>query len=729
MFNLRKYSQYDGGAIEDAVMQGDLGGFNDKLIQEIGKTEDTLKGEGEQEELPDDNLEDQRQQLLSVTSLKMADDYIQKQFGPEGPVVWNMLINELDARNVATPGHYQNIAVQISNDEVWQSLDPGVNAEASQEFSQKILPEINDLVQRYKNRPQDTRVFNQASYSAKQKTAQMGAEIANDLGMAAPPGQMGAEMPPPEPSQGGTQFSTGGEFVAAFESRLLTDDPDMYREAANELLSAVQGEVQEEEINSAIETLWDLNPQTDEGKAICILGRIWEILPASMKAQQEAPQETIMSEINPKGIIKFNLSLHVLNNKTAQSSCPMVKTAADQFGQHYVLYGPSEKRICPKLRGKGGGQPGSGDVVSEYICRHHCLDGIVIDDNKTICGEALWRANSMDKYSREYVNADGEIVGGYLNKRFEINRNVPEENKMRLKPGETRKPRPASQGNLEARMQDMRNKEGEKRGYRPDTNTGKPFNWSKDMDQNNMQVSQRERDRRETASGHQLVQYTNKNKQENKPKVASGFNLKRTKTAQNTTGFDDLLWRIDEIQNENDAVAIQEYADKAIKVPQQWEIFHQRLAQKMAQLGLVSAASTQEVKESAKVENDDIKKVKREQLAVEIQQEHTNKEAWRSDQMPPKDRDNEHDHDDDDDSAYYRKGRKDRHHSEAEDIPLDERDSPRLMKQKASKTAQGGAMGVVVNDGKDIEPVEKKYRRSNKKKTGFNLQTSKKKTQ
>ncbi len=618
MFNLRKHSQYSEGPIELAVEQGSLGGFNSTLLQEVGETEDTFRGEGEAEELPDENLEEQRQQLLSVTSLKMADDFLRTQMGSDGPAIWNMLINELDARNVATPGHYQNIANQIANDEVWQSLEPSVNLQARQEFDQTIMPEIRNLVQNYKNRPPEAQVFNLA---ASKKTAQMGPE----MGMPPAPAPMGAEMAVADPAQmsSSKQFSNGGEFAAAYQPRLLTDDPDIYREAANEILGAVRGDVQEEEVNSAIETMWDLDPRIDEGKAVCILGRIWDILPASMKGQEV--QETIMSETNPKGIIKFNLSDHVLNNKTA--SCTMTKTAADQFGQHYVLYGPSEKRICPKLRGKGGGQTGSGDVVSEYICRHHCLDGIVIDDNKTICGEALWRAHSMDKYSREYVNADGDIVGGYLNKRFEINRNVPEENKMRLKPGEIRKPRPASQGNLEARMQDMRNKEGDKRGYRPDTNTGQPFNWSKDVDQNNMQVGQKERDRRETASGHQLVQYTNKNKQENNPKIASGFNLKNFKTS--------------------------------------------------------------DTKEAAKVENDNIVKVERKQLAVEIQEKHTNKNA-------------------------------------SEDTI--DGSVEKTVFAFTPKDAQGGAIAPVVEDGKPIEPVEKKYRKPNKKKSGFNLQASKKKT-
>jgi hypothetical protein len=212
----------------------------------------------------------------------------------------------------------------------------------------------------------------------------------------------------------------------------------------------------------------------------------------------------------------------------------MQKTAAaSRDGAAYLLYGPSEKRICPKLAAKN-----IGNVVSEYICRYHCLDGIVIDDNKTICGEALWRANVMDKQTREYVDRDGNITGGYIEKRFEVDHTtVPEENKMRLKPGEIRKPRPAAWGNLESRLQDMRSKEGKKRGYRPETDTSKPFNWAKDVDQNNVEQTQAERNRRETAAGHELVEVKNRDEAENSPEIKRAFNLKSYKTGSGSVDF------------------------------------------------------------------------------------------------------------------------------------------------------------------------------------------------
>ena len=275
------------------------------------------------------------------------------------------------------------------------------------------------------------------------------------------------------------------EFIAKYLDRLLRYDgskgenDNISMQTRNEIMS-MASPVLENDVNDALE---QIQATSDRAQAQKFLGDVYDnfIAPGTMTTQMEP----VMSENAPKGIIKFNLSDHVLNNKKAcYSSFPMEKTAADQFGQQYLLYGPESTRICPKLRGKN---MSVGDVVSEYICRHHCIDGITIDDARTVCGEALWRAHVMDKFSREYVDKDGKTVGGYINKRFEINRNVPEENRMRLKPGETRKPRPAEWGSLESRMQAMRAKEGEKRGYAPETDTKKPFNWTKDVDKNTME--------------------------------------------------------------------------------------------------------------------------------------------------------------------------------------------------------------------------------------------------
>lgn len=520
MFNLSKQSQLPSASIE-----GDITGAFDELGNEYENPSEVEQSSGETIEAIGD---DQKQELLEQAKNIPIWDYF-LELESEFPY----LVPDLEA--VRTKSGMQRIE---------DSMNPGAIAALSQQLAEANveatatllggapdveLSKLNILnaarrarMERMRNLENQPGAVPIAAFNLnRHKTAQI-------------------------ENMGGPKFpvANSGEFIASFLDDLLlwngepgTQQYEMSRIAYEEVRNAVSSGF-EEEANSILEQIVELDPITQRAEAEESLLKIYNVMLAPMAKSGEPQQnpevqpmeqmeqmEPVMSENKPEGIVRYNLSDHILNNKTAGEG--FVKTAADQFGQQYLLYGPTEKRVCPKLRGKN---LSVGDIVSEYTCRHHCIDGIVIDDNKTICGEALWRANGMDKYSREYVNADGDIVGGYINKRFQVDRNVPEENKMRLKPGETRKPRPASHGNIEGRLQDMRNKEGQARNYGPNCDTSKGFDWCSDIDQNNVQQTQQERDRREEASGHQLVQYTNRDQAENNPKKA--FNLKRVKTAE-----------------------------------------------------------------------------------------------------------------------------------------------------------------------------------------------------
>jgi hypothetical protein len=190
-----------------------------------------------------------------------------------------------------------------------------------------------------------------------------------------------------------------GTFIDTYLNNLLQhtgqkDQGDAVSDQAKQTIIAMVSPALANDVSDAITSVQTGGDDISAAKEK--MEQIYDVFIAPMGQKNMEP--TVMSEKKPKGIIKFNLSDHVIDNQT--------KTAASHFGEAYFTYGPTEKRICPKLRGKN-----MGDFVSEYICRHHCLDGIVIDDNKTVCGEAMWRANVMDKFSREYVNEDGDIVG------------------------------------------------------------------------------------------------------------------------------------------------------------------------------------------------------------------------------------------------------------------------------------------------------------------------------
>jgi hypothetical protein len=83
----------------------------------------------------------------------------------------------------------------------------------------------------------------------------------------------------------------------------------------------------------------------------------------------------------------------------------------------------------------------------------------------------------MDKYSQPYRNDKGEWVGGYINKRFDVDRNIPEGNNLQLLPGQRRRPYLPEFATIEARMEASRKKMAEDRRYEPTDTEAKPYNW------------------------------------------------------------------------------------------------------------------------------------------------------------------------------------------------------------------------------------------------------------
>jgi len=132
---------------------------------------------------------------------------------------------------------------------------------------------------------------------------------------------------------------------------------------------------------------------------------------------------------------------------TASVSGKIIKEAQSQ---RTGLYNDMEKRVCPKL-------PRRSNIISTWNCREHCLDSMVLDDdpNRVYCKEALWRRHVMDKFSRDFKDKDGKLVGGYINERFQVMKDDGG-NQMELANGErTRKPRP-HQYSTERRLEEGR---------------------------------------------------------------------------------------------------------------------------------------------------------------------------------------------------------------------------------------------------------------------------------
>lgn len=142
-----------------------------------------------------------------------------------------------------------------------------------------------------------------------------------------------------------------------------------------------------------------------------------------------------------------------------------IKTAQHKTETDAIMYGPGQTRIDPFYR-----KP----VSDWHIVERNKGFGLVVDDIWNIDYEAIWRGNIMDKYSRPYRDTNtGEWVGGYIQKRFEVDKNIPETSNIQLKPGQKRRPILPQYGNTESRLQEARSN-GKIEGA---IDTSKPFNW------------------------------------------------------------------------------------------------------------------------------------------------------------------------------------------------------------------------------------------------------------
>jgi len=79
--------------------------------------------------------------------------------------------------------------------------------------------------------------------------------------------------------------------------------------------------------------------------------------------------------------------------------------------------------------------------------------GLKVDDVLDIDFEAIWRGNVMDKYNSPYRDDEGNYVGGYINRRFEVNQNIPVGNNLQLLPNTRRRPWMPEYSTIESRME------------------------------------------------------------------------------------------------------------------------------------------------------------------------------------------------------------------------------------------------------------------------------------
>ena len=238
----------------------------------------------------------------------------------------------------------------------------------------------------------------------------------------------------PQQAQPGPLATGGYESLSQLREELISLGPTA--ETYNRILGMVGPEMEDDAKDALAKFFQGL------ASSLCVL---YDML---VKAGMANP-------IDAEIVEKVNMSNPEANKEEAPKMAglylpnpKMEKTAATNAYPAYIMGGPTDNRYCPKIR----------KPVNTYICRFHCLDGLAIDDHQILCNEAIWRQAVMDKFSREYKDADGNWVGGYLNKRFEMHRDDAG-HPYQLKPGTRHAPIHEDAWSLEKRMAESRKDE------------------------------------------------------------------------------------------------------------------------------------------------------------------------------------------------------------------------------------------------------------------------------
>ncbi|MAG28516.1 hypothetical protein CMI47_23555 [Candidatus Pacearchaeota archaeon] len=284
------------------------------------------------------------------------------------------------------------------------------------------------------------------------------------------------DAPMPEPALDSMEFEVGEETLMRDEDNVekikdhahLRDTLlSMTVESANDaFVSKVEdNSVVDEESGSIVnpkQTIKDgiqrfFSPGLTPEDQLDISDSIFDSLPLSFKSEEYSQPtmtgnetEVVASIVSDTDLLisKIASSLSKLKSNDNNQVFNLSKTAqAHAFQHNMFLYGPEQTRISPF----------TGDIQSGlHLIEQNKGFGLKIDDILDIDFEAIWRGNIMDKYSRPYKNEKGEWVGGYINKRFEVNQWVPEGNNLQIAPNRRGRPYMPEYGNYEARFEAAR---------------------------------------------------------------------------------------------------------------------------------------------------------------------------------------------------------------------------------------------------------------------------------
>jgi hypothetical protein len=205
-------------------------------------------------------------------------------------------------------------------------------------------------------------------------------------------------------------------------------------------------------VKDAIQRYYE--PRDIADKAI-ISAEIFKAIHGRGQGEESVPATFVESSVNDI-VLKTNDMIKEIAIKVASANInkPFNLRKESQYHGHdfteFINFGPESKRMLPYSN--------TGMLANDWHVWQRAKDHGFIFDDHAVDFDTFWRGNIMDKYSQPYRNEDGEWVGGYINKRFEVDRNVPEGNNYQLLPGQKRRPGLPEFASMESRLQANREK-------------------------------------------------------------------------------------------------------------------------------------------------------------------------------------------------------------------------------------------------------------------------------
>ena len=264
------------------------------------------------------------------------------------------------------------------------------------------------------------------------------------------------------------------EFPTANELKSWLEEQGNDRVESEQTLRELVSEGQRDQLASMLEDFFE-NTDTEQTK-LEAASAIWHLLPDIVKPRSSEISEDVMdAPYTQASVTSFVKDVEQDIKKLAQKDVKakttkvfnLTKCAQSKSIENVIMWGPESTRIDPFLR-----QPAS----DWHVVERNKGFGLVLDDVWNTDWESVWRSTIMDKYSQPYRDKEGNWVGGYVQKRFEVDKWIPEESNMQLKPGQRRKPYLPEYRSLEARMEVMREKAAKTNTYGP-ASAGEATDW------------------------------------------------------------------------------------------------------------------------------------------------------------------------------------------------------------------------------------------------------------